>query len=500
MDSSNNLLVQLYHSSNNLKQPEKYTELLSRFSNNLYEQHKIESNAHSPIAIKQENDTDTDMDMENIENWSKEPIISDKYISHKPLISIKLQRLKIPENEAAIFIQKWFRMKLAVEKFKLLRLSHYRMKAAKVIGRGGIIYKKIPFFVVISKGKKNFFIRVKNLLTDKLYYTEIKPIDYVFGYVKTHSYKLLIKSIIEYNNAPAYRYVVKSNKSIDIQKDSFLLFKRYSEKISLHLIVSKLQSYIRAKRERKEFQQLNLKEMQHYKKVINKIEYHIAINFKKTFVFIEVYLLIRIKAMPWLYSTRFENNDLIEKYGEINPLVLLRDLTIENNKLILGQKKSIESYHLERNISYAMNEILIKEQHILNTEKNGFGIKAFLRRYKNDYIDGPYNTVLIQANELIKNVMHSREISIEIEKASEKIGIPSLWIYPITNYIINKCLILDNNRIGLNFSIKKININNEAKKIQNAFKRYLKMKFIKRREGAKRKLSAKYRKTFVCKK
>jgi IQ calmodulin-binding motif len=284
-----------------------------------------------------------------------------------PLISKKLTKLLSDEEKSAIFIQKIFRGKLARNKFKLIFTHSFRQKNFLLIGKGGKIINDTPYFVSIHKTEASFFIKAKNLSTEKMFYIEILPSDYIFGFIKTNSYKLIVQALTEYKKTPAFCYKSKTPSSVDISSDNFIVFKKFLEKASLHSVVKKLQSLFRSKKFLKEYKIVSYRNIKHYKKVMNGIEYRVALHLNKDFILIQVYLISKPPEGSWIYIQKFFHNQLIEKYGDISPQLLLNDLNLKDNEIVLGQKISKEKYQIQRHISYAISEILLSDKKLIRT-------------------------------------------------------------------------------------------------------------------------------------
>lgn len=397
----------------------------------------------------------------------------------KPLLSKWLITKVLPTVKASKILQSFMRMKQAQEKYSLLYLKFFRDENYKIIGKGGVSAPPTFLFICILKFSDNFEIQAKDLITNSTYFVKIQPIDYVFGYIKTHSYRFIIRSIVMHNGTPAFCYKKKSLKSVDINLDNYMIFHKYTEKISLFCAAKRIQRHFRARIIWKEYKKNQKRSTQHYKKVINSCEYRITMNFNKGFARVEVYLAIKPIGKPWLYYRDFIYSQLLERYGEIHPAAILKDLTIENEALILGQKTMKDAYQLQRHKSFTINEIFLREKEILRLVNKGFEVKITVKRYKNCFLDEFYELLCFQNLLEPKRNRGFREISVSIEKASEYTGIPELWVHPIANYIGKQCLSIDTYCFSFNFFEKKLNINDVASKIQREFrkrKRYIKKK------------------------
>lgn len=432
--------------------------------------------------------------LEDIESYKSVQYIPENRSSKQVLLSKNLIKYIPIELSATIKIQSFARMIIQKEKYKLIVLCAFRKSNFCLIAKGGTIINKTPYFLLIFQCKPNMFFKCRNLINDTLYYAEVVPSDYVFGFIKTGSFKLVCSALVLKDGKPAFKTKTKSNNSVNLNSETFLIFKKCSEKMSLHRAACKLQAIYRALKSRKQFQLSNPKEIQHFKKDLNGVEYRIALHMKKAFILVESYLLLRLPNGKWLYNLIIPNYEIIEKYGEINSGVILRNLNLIDEKLILGVKSNKETYQMQRHLSFVYNEILMKEQFLLEKDINDFHISIFLRTYDNKFLEGSYE-VLAFVGYLKNNPLVYRETSVQVQKASELVGIPSLWVFPIMYYLLNKCFFISESKIGFNFTKKKINLHEFASRIQRKIRLFLTRSKIKK-NVVRRRVSVRYRQTF----
>jgi hypothetical protein len=415
----------------------------------------------------------------------------------KILISKPLTKYIDPQILAAIKIQKFYKMLLAREKFKLMRLQAFRKVSIRLIGRGGKVIGHVPFYIVVFKCRFNFYIKVKNLLTGQIYFTEITPRDYIFGYIKTHSCRRIFRSLNVLEEFPVFEYKRKLGNSVDLRITEYVKFKKISETISLHQATSRIQSIFKTIQIRNDFRACKERQMFHSKLSLEGQEYHASVHQKKTELFFEIYLLKKPSSGIWLYSFSLENKSLIQKYGEINPSVILKDLRMTNGQISIGMKKSKQDFLQQKHESFIFNEVLTEEKHLSRSLFNSHTVDTYLRTFKNKFLDTVYTVISLECY-LPEQYSSIRQISIHLTNASESLGIPLLWIHPIAYFLRVRCLKLSTSSISLNLKNKKVNLDLMAGKIQKTFKKFLKTRG--KRGKSNKKKTLRYRISLLIKK
>ena len=437
----------------------------------------------------------------NFQRFVPDTVVIQKIPEKKPqkvLISKVLTRKINPEIQSAVAIQKFFRMHLAQEKYKIMRLQAFRNVSLKLIGKGGKILEGVPVYILIFRCRRNFFIKVKNLSTNHLFYTDITPKDYIFGYIKTQSCKRICRCLALHNGLPVFKYNKRSSSSIDLNTTLFYKFHKCSESISLHQATWRIQSLFKTMKIRNEFVLSKERNFFHSKLVLDNREYRAAVQLKKTFLFFEIYLLTRPKNGKWVHTFRLENKDLIQKYGEINPSVIVKDLRMRDGKICIGIQSSKQDFQMQKHESYIFSEVLMEEKFLSKANSKMLVVDTYLRTYKNKFLETTYQVLHFECYQPVP-YSPSRCISIHLSTASEILGIPLLWIHPISYFIRSRCLVLSFDLISLNLRNKKVDLNQMASKIQKNFKKYLKTK-SKRPKTTSKKKTLRYRISLLIKK
>ena len=135
--------------------------------------------------------------------------------------------------------------------------------------------------------------------------------------------------------------------------------------------------------------------------------------------------------------------------------------------MILGTNNTKESYQLQKHLSYALDEVLLQEKILKKAKIKDFDVCVWLKKFRNVYLEGAYEVIVVEVHG--KNSFH-REISIHLDKAALFIGIPKLWVHPISNFIMKKCLVLDEENFFFDFPTQKLKLGEIATKIQKVFR------------------------------
>ena len=88
-------------------------------------------------------------------------------------------------------------------------------------------------------------------------------------------------------------FKTRENLRTNLLSDSYLVFEKYLETMSLSQAASKIQLVFRNKRAVRSFKLSKTKQISHYKKTINNTEYRIGFHNKKSFIYVEAYFITK---------------------------------------------------------------------------------------------------------------------------------------------------------------------------------------------------------------
>ena len=182
---------------------------------------------------------------------------------------------------------------------------------------------------------------------------------------------------------------------------------------------------------------------------------------------------------------------LFEKWKEIDEdycrIMILQHagkfaITIDSDYRIMSKQEILEIYH-EISLECIYEEITLKNSQIfLDTNVRHKPILILSRKYplENSFISvtlrDKTNSKIEKVNYLAFDItikdLHTR-ISLELNIAEEKTGIPSKYLLPLSNYLIDKALIISGESIHLDLNIPKCNINKIVTDIQRMYRGFL---------------------------